>query len=156
MIIDSTIFQGEITLGQAESFAVKEEIQWFIDKYEPTFLKLVLGVKLYEDLMAGLEGDPVEPKWETLEKLLKCPLANFVYCKYMRNKISETSGSGETLHNADVAARVSPLSKIVRAWNEMVDLLDELRCRFHSAEFKADYPEYCPAYRYRKTNSFGL
>lgn len=153
MILTPDIFQGEITLGQVESLSVKASIKWFIEKYEPVFLTNVLGSELAAELAQGLSADPVEEKWTVLADMLKPCIANFVYTKYMRNKISETAGSGESIHFAETAERTSPWNKIVRTWNEMAEMLSNIDTILIQS---SDYSQYCPNKEYKKINSIGI
>lgn len=153
MIITPDIFQGEITLGQTESLSVKENIKWFITKYEPLFLRNVLGKQLAAEFAEGLSDNPVNEKWEILAGMVKPALANFVYSQYMRNKITETAGSGETMHFASTSERVSPWGKIVRAWNEMADQLSVLHDILTNSD---EYAGYCPEKDYKKINPIGI
>ena len=156
MIITPDIFEGEITLGQVESLSVKSSINWFINKYEPELLNKVLGKKLATELTEGLEADPIEDKWIALRDIMKPIIANYVYTMYQRNNTTSTTGSGEVKSKAETADRISPLSKIVRARNEMVDLIRELSCDMQNYPFNEDYPEYCPGENFKKMNVFGI
>ncbi|MDR1594299.1 MAG: hypothetical protein LBS43_07445 [Prevotellaceae bacterium] len=154
MIVVFDIFQGEIEIGQLESPSVQATVQVFIDKYEPIFLHEQIGDELAAELAAGLSEDPVPEKWTLLADMLKYPAAEYVYCKYMRDRGVETAGIGTVETEAETAKRVSAWSpKIVRAWNEMVDCMQYLHCKLTNS---VDYPDYCRKVRYRKINSFGI
>jgi hypothetical protein len=155
MIVDFDIFQGEIEIGQIESPSVQATLLWFIDKYEREFLNEQLGDKLADELRDGLSQLPVEEKWTVLSDLLRYPAAEYIYCKYMRDRSSETAGQGTVETLAETAKRVSAWDvKIVRAWNEMTDYMTQINCRLLLNSL--DYPDYCRKKRYKKINSFGL
>ncbi|MDR1340827.1 MAG: hypothetical protein LBK58_12350 [Prevotellaceae bacterium] len=153
MIVDFGIFEGEIMIGQLESPPVQESVQWFIDRYEPVFLREQLGVALYMEFVDGLSRESVEDKWITLKDMMEYPAAEYIYCKYMRNQSMETSGVGAVLTDVDTARRVSPWEKIVHAWNDMIDLTQDIH---HRLSANPEYPDYCRKKRYSKINSFGL
>jgi hypothetical protein len=153
MIVDFDIFQGEINIGQLESPGVQATVKLFIEKYEPVFLREQLGDKLAAKLIDGLSQQPTEEKWNILANMFKYPAAKYIYCKYMRNETTETSGQGAVQTQADTAIRVSPWDKIVRAWNEMVDDTQYLSHKLHNSTI---FPEYCQKKKYRKINPFGI
>jgi hypothetical protein len=154
MIVEFDIFQGEIEIGQLESPAIQQTVKWFIDKYEPVFLREQLGGKLADELIDGLSQLPVAEKWETLAGWLKFPAAEFIYCKYMRDKGVETAGEGVVKTMVETAKKASPWDdKIIKAWNEMIDYMTYLNCKIINS---GDYPDYCREKRYKKINTFGL
>jgi hypothetical protein len=121
MIVTPDIFQGEIAIGQINQPDVIARVQWFIDRYEPEYLRLMLGEKLYEELMAGLAVEPPEEKWVKLAHRLKMPCACYIYYHFRRDSVSDTAVIGEVLMEAENAIRQSPAKKMVFAWNTMVD-----------------------------------
>jgi hypothetical protein len=153
MIVDFDIFQGEIEIGQLESPSVQKVVEWFIDKYEPAFLREQLGNRLTDDLIEGLSEEPADEKWIELAKMLKYPMAEYIYCKYMRDRSVEISGIGAVETQAETAERVSPWGKIVHAWNEMIDSMSDIHCRLTN---NPDYPDYCQKKRYKKINLLGI
>jgi predicted protein tyrosine phosphatase len=153
MIVDFGIFEGEIEIGQLESPPIQENVQWFIDRYEPAFLQEQLGNKLYAEFVDGLSQGTVADKWQELKDLLEYPAAEYIFCKYMRNQSVDTSGMGTVLTDVDTARRVSPWGKIVHAWNDMIDIMEKIH---HRLSADPEYPDYCRKKRYRKINMFGI
>jgi hypothetical protein len=153
MIVDSGIFQGEIEIGQLESPSVQATVKWFIDKYEPVFLREQLGSALAGELSDGLRQEPVAEKWAALAEMLKYPAAEYIYCKYMRDRNTETAGIGAVVTKAETAERTSAWPKIVHAWNEMADSMCDISRRLSESE---DYPDYCRKKRYKKINLWGI
>lgn len=171
MLIDKSYFIGEILIpnlssigsggSQAISKANDDLLQVFIRKYEKLFLLSLLGPSLYEGLKKGFEAK--EEKWMALAEQLAdsenhiSPIANYVYYWFIRNKITETAGIGEVIGKANNAVMVSPEIKMVRAWNEMVDLVNEI-VRWID-ERKTMYPAVCPDFKadiFYKINMFNL
>jgi hypothetical protein len=70
----------------------------------------------------------------------KSAIANYIWYWFMRGTVTSTSGIGEVVANAENADVVSPVLKMCRAWNEMVDWIKEL-VTFLDAN-TATYPEW--------------
>lgn len=131
-IITPIDFKGEALIAQIEQ--VFDEVQSFIDKYEPKFLKELLGLTLYQEFIDGITPveilpptvpptyEPIDPKWVSLrdETELKSMIVGYVYWFYQANNITSTVGTGEGKLRKDNAAAASPLQKMVYNWNEMV------------------------------------
>lgn len=137
-IITPANFNAENAIGQREQAPVASLIQSFIDKYEPIFLKKLLGLKLYNDLVAGLAVEPVDPKWTFIvdDTELKPMLVDYVYYWYMGNDKTVTVGSGQAKSKLENAHLASNEDKRVRAWNEMVGY-----ARLFTLS-TVDYPDY--------------
>jgi hypothetical protein len=52
--IDASYFIGELTIPNSDSLSVAERITWFINKYEPEFLRKLMGYPLYKAFVAGM------------------------------------------------------------------------------------------------------
>lgn len=123
-IIAPTDFKAENTIAQIETLPVRNLVQSFIDKYEPKFLKELLGLTLYQEFITGLEEDPVDPKWISLrdETDLKAMIVDYVYVYYLRNATTSTTGTSEVKAKNNNSTPVNSIDKQVRAWNEMVNM----------------------------------
>lgn len=121
-IIAPSDFKAQNSIAQREQPAVAALIQEFIDKYEPMFLKKLLGLSLYNEFVSGLAADPVDAKWLALrdDTEIKPMLVNYIYYWYIRNQATITLGISEGKPKAENAVPVSSANKQVRAWNEMV------------------------------------
>lgn len=138
-IIAITDFKGEQSIAQQSNAGVRENVQGFIDKYEPIFLKRLLGSVLANKFITGLVPVPVEPatdpvtydpidaKWLFLrdDTDLKAMLVDFVYYWYIRDQVTFTAGTGEVKAKNENSVRVSSVDKQVKAWNEMVSMARE-------------------------------
>jgi len=181
MIIDSTYFIGDINLAQLGQLAVQENLQGFIDKYEPIILQELLGYQLYTDFIAGLGEDPIQQKWLDLRDgaiytgrngLTKwigltdkkhSLIANYVYYEYMRNEAEITVGSGVVTPEVENATRTGPRFLQVRAWNEMVELNYQLLYFllaetdvYGKAAIDIRYHHHCSNELLQKINTFNL
>jgi hypothetical protein len=163
-LIDRTYFVGEINLPNTNQTAVQENIDFLISKREPELLIALFGYEMYKAFTTGLTEDPIPQRWVDLRdgvdyqdgdvlrhwmglvavdgEVKESLIANYVYCWYMRKEATQTSGVGEVATKTENSARVSPMAKQVRAWNEMVDWIAEL---FNFLQVKKeDYPEWKP------------
>lgn len=122
-IITPTDFKGQALIAQIEQQDVFDEVQLFIDDYEPIFLKELLGLPLYQQFVDGLAQDPIDPKWISLrdETDIKSMLVFYIYWFYQENNITSTVGTGEGKLKKDNATPANPVQKMVRNWNEMVN-----------------------------------
>lgn len=61
--INASYFFGNLQVAQLNHKSVTDNLQWFIDYYEPEFLSKTLGVELADAFIAGLSEDPIDSKW---------------------------------------------------------------------------------------------
>lgn len=172
MTIDTTYFEGELSLGQITSGAVTAAVNLYIEKYEDLLLTRLLGYELYRDYKAGIAVVPTPlTKWTELRdgkeytnsydvltkyrglkftsgSLKQSPIANFVYYHYLKDNISFTMGAGEVKPKSNSSDNVNPYPKMVRAWNEMVDWNWEL------VHFLREYDTIYP--QFEDSNVFGF
>jgi len=124
-IITPSIFAGgEQAIAQLSNAGVNQNVQSFIDEYEPEFLKELLGVDLYNEFVAGLAVTPVEdidPKWIALrdEMDLKLMIKCYVYYWYMTNLTTTSAGTSEVKANNENSTPTNNDDKNVKAWNKM-------------------------------------
>lgn len=144
-IIVPADFKAQNSIAQREMTFVSVLVQEFIDKYEPMFLKKLLGLTLYDEFIAGLAVTPpedIDPKWiallDTMD--LKPMLVNYVYFWYMENANTLTAGISEVKPKAQNATPVNNWDKRVRAWNEMAAMT-----RIFDLS-QVDYPDYVRPY----------
>jgi hypothetical protein len=161
-IIDYTYFRGDIVIAQLSQQAVMEDLEILINKYEPKYLKLLLGLGFYNAFIAGI--DPIsgaEQRWIDLlegvayttngkdyewmgftNDLKESVIANYVYYSYVTKEVQQTVGIGQVKPLAENAANVNPTQKLTRVWNEMVEWQHSL---IHYLDtHKALYPEWVP------------
>lgn len=100
-LIDPSFFDGELNIANTDETSVLSVLQNYIDKYEPAYLKLLLGSTLYASLIAGLAMDPVPAEWANLKNQLLVingtskvsPIANYVYFYLTRRSQSGSGGA---------------------------------------------------------------
>lgn len=123
-IVALSDFRGEIVIANKSDMAVNEGITWFINKYEPVYLRELLGSDFAALFVAGLAADPVDARWTNLLTPngydLKTAIANFIYYWYQRDAEIQTVGVGAAKSKAQNATVVSAAGKVARAWFEMV------------------------------------
>ena len=180
-IVDISYFFGDLTIAQKSDAAVSSSLTWFIDEMEPKLLTDLMGYELKKLYDAGITGSipkyidirdgkeytnrsGILTKWRGLKFLdgtaKKSLIANYIYWHWLQNENTITTGTSEKIANSPAAINVSSSQKMVRAWNQMVDWINEL------AEFlltyPVDYPEFqnhygrIPRSLYKKQNVFGI
>src|SRR5678809_1036278 len=138
-LIDSTYFIRDLSIGQGENATVQAVLVSFIDKYEQKYLLELMGYNfkklydtgitantpIYTDIRDGKEYTNrygVLDRWRGLRDVTAktSPIANYCYYWYERQGISKTMGDGEFILKPENKLAVSPVTKMARAWNEMV------------------------------------
>lgn len=141
---DKTYFRGELTIANLSSLPVEESLGYFITKYETEFLNKVLGFAFAKLFIAGLTVvDPATPdqRWldlkygkdftyQTVEgnwpgfvnSAKVSPLANFIYYHFTRDQVTQTAGIGQVQTKGENSTSASSVTKLVRAYNEMVNM----------------------------------
>lgn len=139
MIIDISYFTGSILItglsatgtGVAVQVAKakKDNLNYFIAKYENQFLNYLLGEYLTNEFKAEIAKETHDVKWDTLLSKLKKNeiigttnynysfIANYIYYYYQRNELTDTTSTGEY----DAPQRMTIINKSVFAWNSMVN-----------------------------------
>jgi len=175
--IDSTYFVGEILIPNLTGSGVivtgnVAEVNRFIAKYEPEYLRYVLGDDLYEafntaisvndDLGEDEEPAVIEARWLTLQSKLidstnkLSPIADYVYHFHALNGISSTTPAGEVQNKAENSEPAYNFDKIINAYNYAVRqgqiILDWV------IEHDSDYPEFDTEHTYelKTINNFGI
>lgn len=136
-LIDKSYFINDISLpdGRYDGDYTTE-----IAKYEKEFLIKCFGYTLYKliaaytsispqrikDIVEGKEFElsPYTYKWNGLKNTeLISPLAYYCYFNIMTDKISSTYSIGEVKPSTENGTIVDSGIKLVRAWNNMFDLV---------------------------------
>lgn len=162
-IIDTSFFFGQLNIAQKSDSSVSANLQALINELEPALLTYLLGYDLYKQYLDGIVIVSPAAKWTAIRdgkeytnrqgvltkwKGLKYTegttprslIANYVYWHWMQNEASETTGTGEKVAANQNAVNASPANKMVRAWNEMVDMINEL-VEFLMSD-QSTYPEF--------------
>jgi hypothetical protein len=126
-IIDPTFFSGELNIANTDETSVLSVLQMYIDKYEPAYLKILLGETLYTSFVAGLALDPIPAQWTNLKNQLLVvngtskvsPIANYVYFYLTRRAQSGSGGALMTQPLFENAVTIDSKIETSRVWNEM-------------------------------------
>lgn len=133
MLIDATYFIGQLNIAQVDQETVRDNLDVFITKYEAKFLIQLLGKTLYDEFLVGLDDPQPDQIWIDLKEMLldetlkQSPIANYVYYFYSEDNATQTTGVSEVLARAENASYHTPIHKMMRAWNEMVVRVLEIR-----------------------------
>lgn len=179
-IIDYTFFTGKTNLPQVGNTDGRDSVEAFITTYEHEYLKLALGYDLWKAFTDGIAGSGVADqrwvdllqgkefvysgknyKWGGFENK-PSPISQYVYYQIQQDTAIDTTLIGQSIAAAENATRVNPISKMIQAWNDMVQL-NVVLWNFLYAN-RAVYPEwdlyYCrwPLHYgyYRKNEIFNL
>ena len=122
MIITISDFVGDISIAGVENTldGIASKLQLAINKYEPEYLKFILGKTLYEEYILGLLDTVVLQKWIDLSLQLKEATAYYVYFKFYEKEGTKSSSIGEVVSLTENSIRVSQDARLVTIWNEMV------------------------------------
>jgi len=127
-----------------------------IAKFEPEYLKAILGYELYKLFEDGrynsidkylliLNGSEytnvygVVSKWEGFVSGMN-PIANYVYYEHITSLQRSLTGVGVTTAKVENSILVDAAPLMIDAWNEMVDFNRNLHNFLWANE--SDYPEY--------------
>ncbi len=132
-LIDSSYFVGEYeiqnVIGTAAPVVINAaKLTQFIVKYEPEYMKALLGATLYDEFIAGLAVLPTpDTKWTDLKNKLvdttnklSC-IVPYVWNRYWTAEETKSSSLGQLLSKAENAQVVSSNTKLVRSWNDAMD-----------------------------------
>lgn len=115
--------------------SIRDNVQDFIDKYEPKFLKMFFDSNeetayIYADIVTYLaleEADRNDDVLDSYIENLKEPISHYIAFYYFRNDISSRSVSGgETTSNAANSKKADANNRIVLLWNQMVSLITDI------------------------------
>lgn len=158
-LIDQSYFQAELAIANLGSNSNSANIELFIKKYEKEVLIKLLGLKTYVDFDAASKLIPIPQPWLDLvegenytydgklrewvgfvndEK--QSIIANYVYFHWNQNLAYQSVGIGTVQQKAENANVVSPVQKMVRSWNEMIEMVKDFHC--YMIAKKADFPDW--------------
>lgn len=139
MFLDVAYFDGELSIPNAKRNnapgaasilqAVGEyALDWYLEKFEHKCLVEFMGEDMYSRFIQGVEDE--DENWISLRDKIFIEkngfkysfVANYVYFYAMRDMQTQTSPKGEVRGKQDHASTVSAYPKLVRVWNDMVDL----------------------------------
>lgn len=145
-LIDYTYFSRDLFIAQRSQQEVREVIDLYIESRQPELLIKLLGNDLYQEFITGLGQDPVEQKWVELKSLLInedlkiSMIANYVFVSILEDETTENTGIGVVKTEGENSSKASPVYKIVKSWNRMIDMICEFDKKIRESDF--DYPNY--------------
>jgi hypothetical protein len=153
MALDRTYFVGNLFIpgmshGVAPSFGSDARRQqgnevngnysldWFIAKYEDEFLVKLLGKELFDAYKEGISAETPLDVWVELDKQIYrekngfkfSPAANYVYFEIINASVTDTTLAGVMkIEGGDGVKAASIVGKQVKAWNDMCDMVGDIR-----------------------------
>lgn len=175
LLINQSFFIRDLNLPNTGDAKILERITSFITKYEPECLKTILSYELYKafqtedsqrmtDLKSGVEyydSCGKLKKWQGLvHDTDESLIAAYIYYHIQEASATQTTGVSTKVSKSEAATSVSPMDKMINAWNyyssEVEDLLSFLwNKRSVYTEISIDHI-YCVAALSRRINYFGI
>lgn len=156
-LIDQTYFFNEFSIAQKSHAPVAENLQYYIDTYEPEYIEKALG----EDFAALFNATPLDPRFDDLQDMLTkkpSPIAGYVFFKYQQDLGIMATGAGDARSKNENSDRAPEVYRMVRAWNLMAKLTRKVRK--YLCENKAIFPEFkideTDCFLTDRINEFGL
>lgn len=124
------------------------DLHAYTAKYEPRFLRMLLGAEVADRLKDYPELWPllVQPDKGT------SVIAKYIYFYYSRDRMTFNTVAGEKLKNTENSIRTSPTHRLVRVWNDMVDECRHIVTSIEDVEICPDFS----AEIFEKINVFNL
>lgn len=150
LFLDATYFEGisylpamsrdaAVGISRFTQSVSQGNLDWFIVQYEPEYMKMLLGCKLYEAFIEGMEAETPLDKWIKLrdkifqtvsykDKTYKCsPASEYVFFKYMNRNNSQTSTKGQVKANVYQTENSDLTNILPQVWNHMCDKSIEIQ-----------------------------
>lgn len=124
------------------------DIRAYIKEREPLFLRKLLGVELAQHIN----------EFPSVRALLAQPdkgtsvIAKYIYFYYSRDHITFNTVAGDKLKNTENSTKASPLSRLVRVWNNMVEECWDIVSGIEDVEMCPDFDSEI----FEKINTFNL
>lgn len=141
-VITNTAFVGRYLIANQLSTEVALLLNNFVTTYQPVFLRQLLGPVLYKqfqdwyDTATPRNQDGINATWQGLldgavftdgssnpmySEKISISLTSFIYDRYQRNNVTQTTGLGEKSTDAQNTSEGSVQQKLIDRWNEMVN-----------------------------------
>lgn len=165
MPVNQTYFIGKRHIGQLSAEDVRENLNYYIEKFTKHFWLKYLGYALYREYLADktaqrfknlLDGG-IEFNYNGTTYIFEGineAIADLVYYHFVRDDATSSSGSGMVVPKNENSKNVSSLRKLTDVYNDMISRLHMMQ-KF--LEDKAeDYPEYVCKKIESRINTFNL
>lgn len=133
----------EVSSGRATAMQDKaSDIDFSIAKFEPQYLRMVMGSEVYEEYKSDMDNAKWQPLIDRLVDSVNfiSPIANYVYCKHKHTNYVETNGKTDYIAKADNMTVISPTERYKIAWNDMVEMNNILFCWIYENIINTDEP----------------
>lgn len=164
-LIDKTYFVADIVLAQSDD----SDIDDFIAKYEKEVLMMLLGYTLYKLTVIEtpidpykkiLDGDEYEIVYNGNTRLVKYEgvrkmIANYVYCNFMKNRVSSTQEIGEIVMVGENSRRANIFGKLNNAWitfEELYGHIDDNRLIPSAYNYIYEHKQLFPEWEFTELN----
>ena len=164
-------FKGTLRIAYEEE-AVRPRLCKLIAAMQPELLREYFGSTFAIWLAAQLATNPIPaPVSELVNGVqwtgtdgqsyffigLKEILKRDIYYRWKEETDSYSSTMGESKPNKENASTISPRDRMVRTWNEKIDLMESMyyMLTYRESNGIKVYPDYC-AQRTRRINAFDL
>lgn len=166
---DYTYYQKRLLAIPNLRDEVLDNLNDFIDIYEDEYLNKMLGIKLKNQFLAGLEETTIEDKWTNLLEGYEfeiggiiykwngfqsskkvSPIANYVFCHFVEQNQNLYTGIGTVIPNAENGNVITPQYRLSAVWSEMAKMNIELVNFLYEFE-GSDYPDW--DFNLRRTKS---
>lgn len=141
-VTTAAMFKGAIMLpNTSTSYPEGQQLATFIAQYEREYIITLFGYTMGTALIANIGSVTPDPDLDKIlfgdtytdsqnivqewigfsNTQLQSPIANYVYCKVLQTRDSQTTGIGEAFPIAENTIRTDAGPKMVNAWNQMVE-----------------------------------
>ena len=178
-IVNRSFFVGEINIPNPNGLAVGENLDFFIEKYEPKCLIQILGAQLASlvstensaRMTALLNGTDyntlygIKKNWVGLKNQKDNIIAYYIFEKWARSRTTVITGKSNAVTKSEAAETVSYADKILFAQNSFCDILTSLLSflwNYDNSDGTEAFPEITDLEYYnirnsaRKENVFGI
>lgn len=172
-IVNQSFFINELNLPNTGNEKVLDKLQSAIDRYEPEFLRKVMGGVLYTEfavtprsqrmaeILSGVNYYDVNGVLQNYKGLVydtnRSPIANYVYYCLQENTAKITTGVATATMKVEAGRAESPADKMITAWNlmsnDVVELINFLWLRKDVIGVRV-YPEFNNAYFWQVRQEF--
>ena len=133
---------------------IENEVQSFINRYEPDYLLQFLGDEKSVDALHEYFALPEEQKTDEqnnkLIKSLKAIIPNFIAFYWFRNETVQNTGIGAVLPQGQNSTRTNNVDRCVQIWNEMARA-SKILYRVHFLTYDVPNKDI-----FKLTNTFGI
>ena len=162
-LVDYTYFQKRLLAVPNLTGSNLEQLNDYIPICQDRYLETMLGVKLKNDFIAGLQETTIEQKWLDLRdgkdyevsgisyswkgfvnSTKESPIANYTFCTMTVDNQNLNTGIGEVRKKAENSIIITPQYRVSAAWSDMADMnmkLWHFLNEFYTESYSDWYPD---------------